>query len=663
MKGADTSRFGLIVAAGACVTLATLLGGCERTTPTGRAVHAATARMHGSIGSGSYLSPTPQQKKEFEAILKLLEPVADSGSDAENAAASLILAQSRLGLAGEPASAAIDLEKQALNLVTTSRAHLSEFLGRSSLAASAEQYDPGALLAETEKAITAKTQLISEQENRKAGIDRRVADLMTQAQQKYAAGRAEHDAYATLRQNAGRLTAIQALPQIEQANARRRAGDSLIADGGRLEAEAEQVAPEAINVQLGIDQVKSELAKLRAVQTSLGARLAQSKQDAAGARTEASAAAATLTTTTDELGTLRSGPLAAEHEKTLKLLGSALSAAQKAQKDSATPQPRLLVGDVQFALGNQHWARAQGLRSYAGLLSDLSGEKPALPNRASYAAALEQARNDHKAALDEASKAYEAAKTAYEGANARGEAKERLQQLGEAIGKVSRATAGDQIDLAAEFRLRSRASENSGTAVERGDAAASPGSPQAMFAAMADAVKRGDLAKAITYVHPENDVARAVLDGVGKIVKPLGRFDAALKSKFGKSIMDLAGAQGALPGMGGGNPLDQLNNFDPSTITVREEGADRAVVTMPNSPEPTNLVKIGGQWKISLNIPDNPMIPMLLPMADGMAKAFNEVAADVESGAISNIDAAMAALQQKMQALMPAIPGLPGSGG
>jgi hypothetical protein len=263
----------------------------------------------------------------------------------------------------------------------------------------------------------------------------------------------------------------------------------------------------------------------------------------------------------------------------------------------------------------------------------LSRVKPTLPQAAKYGEAAAKYRGFQTEALKEAASAFEAAKTAFEGARVAGPSKERLEQLGALIEKARKVTSDESTDVATEFGLTPRAPKYAAEQQEAGEGATDAALTKAIEGLIEASKNDGDWTAHIK--GPESIV---------NLLKSTQRVEKALKSKFNVGMEQAMGpmARGSI----------DFAAFDASTATIAMNGADAANVTFEGAPMPMKFVKDGGAWKLDIMATMGPQAQMMGMMAGAMTGAMDAIAADIESGAIADVQEVGAALQSKMMEMM-----------
>lgn len=624
------------------------LAGCSRENPTSKGVKAGARDLHAVSGGAAAFPPAESAKKGYTAVGGAVQGVADKGRPGDNSAANLLLSRSQSGLGEAAVTAAFAAEREGMNRLTVLRAQLNEFADRSVSAQSAGSFDPTARIAELGKSAADLGKQIETANAAKAVLDQKIAELREQAKAKLDEAQPHQVAYAELRQQASAMTATAGEPLIKQANERKRAGDKLRTEADWLNAQADQIAPQSTEAGVNISKLQTLKAGLEGEAKALADQAAAAKKLAAEARAAATSAADELRKKLDELEAFRAGPLTKAGDEALKAFNAALGSAKKAQQDSSG-QSRAIVGELQQSIGDVHLARAIGTKQYADFLSALATTKPEFPDAAKYADAAKAAIEAKNKSIADAKAAYEAAKAAYEGSGAKGETKDRMQKVGETLGKLSEFVEGKDADFGTLLTVPKPAPKTEAPAA----AAPAPSDPVAAvrmaFAEMVSASKSGKFDKVADMLWSPPGEGEAMLASTKQTLGGLGRVDAACRAKFGKGLMEGASGNPMMQGMT--SQLGGLSAIDPATVKIEVAGAD-ATVSGAGIPNVMKLHNVNGQWKQVFDISAVPQQTrgLMSKMAEPLAKACDEAVAGINSGSIESPEAAMNSIGMAVQA-------------
>jgi hypothetical protein len=447
MRSTKTSA--IVRAAGLAVLLSGAgpwLGGCNRDDQVADAIRAATVRLV-SVSPGAIGSPTPEMDaKAYAEVINTLKAVSGTGGDGQQASVDLLTARAQLGLAGQTASAAAALERTALLAISAVRDSQQQYLAYSVQADALSQFDPAPLLADLDRQITEREADLTKARKAKQDIDAQVDALKAQSQAKLDQAAAEHKLEAQLREQAIRVSSTEAAGLIAEANKHRRVADGFDVEASTLDAQAAQIAPRSPEAQLVIDQMTNQRDQLGRGRVEVERRASDNRKLAADARADQAKAAEAVDAAVKAVITATEGDLPKLYDDAARQYAESAASASKAAKANR-PQSGMLVGEARQALGNLQWARARGLGSLASLLEFLAATHPALPQQADYAKRASDARASEKQALDAATEAFEAAKTAYEGAGVKGDAAPKLEEVNKSLSNLILSASGGTVDV------------------------------------------------------------------------------------------------------------------------------------------------------------------------------------------------------------------------
>lgn len=624
-------------ASGAALGVAVLAVGCGGETELGRAVQDAAIRVQALNSNGGPAWSVEHAAGVYRDVVSRLKPLADSGREGEQAGAWVLIGQSQLFLAEIPARRALETERAALNLITLIRGSLGQWERQHAQAVALDAYDPTAELAEIDAEARARDEEAAQQRAQRAAVAGEAEGLRAQAKERVDKARSAREQDAALRQRASAMSATEGLPLIEEARTLRRSADALDAEASILDARAQQVERGLGEIDLAIERLETQRQLLAGARAQIQASVATKKEHAAALRAGADASAAEIAARMDELAALRTGTLAPAYEEAARGLSEAAASATKAVKASKL-NAQALAGAARRSLGDVQWHRAHSLGIYADVCGALARAEPALPQRDAYAAAAEQARAQRAEALAAATEAYQAAKTAFDGIGASGEAEDIKQKLDALLVGAIFATSGGQVDLRPGLQPEGDA-EDSAPADDAGgvsggaDAAAAVPSPNEAIATYErlNAEGRGAEAAAMLILDPP-ELADQVATLIAQVGPRSQRLKDAITAKFGPEAM--AELEDAL----GVPPADQLD------FTVSGDTA-----TAPATASPTGRIVlrlVDGAWKIdaaSMGLTAE-IIGAQAMAAPMIGAALDQLINAIESGAMTldDLKAAMA---------------------
>lgn len=632
----------LLIAAGLAVA-----AGCDRDEGSA-SVRRASTGLHTITGGATTVTPAGVREKTYNDVVNEAKAGIDAGAVSQNAAL-LVTAQAQLGQADEPMSQYAAAEREALNRVTVIRSLLAAYVEHSAMAAAARQYDPAQDLAAIEQGIAGKAKEIAAQDKVRADVDARVQALRADAKTELDAAAALDAEAAQLRDQASKVSAVQGEPLVKQAAEKRRAADARRMKGLQIQAQIDVTVPQSEEAKLVAEQFAKQKEDLEATRQELMDRDRAAKEQAAAATAEAARTAQRLASELDELAKLRDGGMAQAAEQSQSRLNAAKASAQKAAN---APGAKALLGDINQALAELAWQRAFGFSTHAQLLESIAATSPAVPEQARLADAAKASREGEKKSLEEAKEAFDAAKSAYEGAGARGEAKERLERLGELLDKSAKRAGGDKLDLLGAFAVRKRKAD----AEEAAPADAAPAAGmdpdlRATIESMLAAISQDQLDPYFEHFDTSTPEAQQLLAST----RGMAKLEAACKAKFGESIMASLAQMGGMGGAAdaGLAEFERIKALSVDDFTAEVNG-DTATATAPGLPQPWRFVRKDGRWMVEVEVPaevaQNPMAQQAMKLMGVMGPVFEELTAEVESGRLGSIQAVTTAMTQKMMA-------------
>lgn len=633
-----------------CTGLA-LVSGCDRDEGD-RSVRDASTGLHTLTGGATTIVPAEKREQAYGQVVDQAKPAVDAGPQASGAGL-LLTAQAQLGLADEPLGRYAAAEREFLNRVTVARSLLAAYIEHSSQAAAARQYDPAQSLADIDKGIAERTAAIAEQQGIKAQIDQQVAELRARAKTELDAAAALDTEVALLREQAGRVTAVQGEGLIRQAAEKRRAADARRMAGLQLQAQVDVTEPRSVEAGMLVDKLTNLKDDLESTRRELQERDRASKELAASAGAEAAKSAERLATEIEEIVKLRAGALAEQAEQAQARLATARGSAQKA--GSAGGAAKTLLGDINQSIAELAWQRSFGHAGFAQLMENLAAVQPALPDQAKYDADAKAAREEEKKALDEAKEAFEAAKSAYTGSGARGEAKDRLERLGNLLEKSAARAGGEKLDLLGAFAAKMQKSED-GEEAPAPDAPAPGGEDlNTVLEELLAAVQQGQYDVMFDRMNADTPEKQQFVAANRESTAAFMRLDAACKAKLGQSLTEgIQQAAAGLPGVGaaGAGMLAGLEQIKSATLAdlAIESAGQTATVQVPGAPAPWAFTLVDGRWLLDVPTLDmqDPTVQLALKLAPVNSQVMDELAAEVESGALASTQAVIVALRQKM---------------
>lgn len=646
MGNADRTAKGARSASAAVCAALALLGGCGRDESHERAVRDGARELAALAGSGQWSSleaSANRRAAKLQEELAALRAASGSQIAGEAGGANLLLAEGEASLAQVAARQAQEGEAQALGRIGGLRDALEVWTFQHALARSLVQYDPTGDLAALDQQIAERDRQIGEANARKRANEDAVAQLRAQAGERLESAKARRNEAGLLRQRAMDMTATAGEPLVVQAREIGRQADALDVEASTLAAEAARQAPASFEIQSEIDRLLSQRELLEASKRSIAQRVASDAALAQESQATAAAAGERLVRLVDELAALRTERVVPRSDAAEKGFGNAVSLARKAGQGGVKGGTAPIVGSMQHALADTLAARAQGLRAYADILAQVAGVEPPLPDAARLRTLAGETDAAAKAAAEAARAAYEEAASSY--GNAGGGEEGPFGVLAARM----RALGEGRVYTGAPARTPDDAPAGGG---DEGGALATPasGSPEeqirVVLARFLEAAKAGDQPAMLDLMYIEDASIRETLTALAQAGAAL---DAAFRSAYGKSVAEAAGVGGAGAGVPGvNNPAFGAVTAESFTIEVDEGGESGAATPRSAVPglESMPLVLVDGRWLVAFDLP--PAVAPMFAAARPLADVIEAVAGEVESGAYPTAEEAIRALNERM---------------
>jgi hypothetical protein len=396
-----------------------------------------------------------------------------------------------------------------------------------------------------------------------------------------------------------------------------------------------------------VNQFEAQITALDRAVGELSARKSESQQTDTQAQADAGRIASQIDALVNELMKAHDETYLPAFTKATGGFNKVVSATRKAQGDKPSSggvsAARITSGSAQISIAGLHYGRAQLLDSMIGTLDVLSKASPALPAKADFDARINALTELRKSSVDEASKALQEAQSSMQGVQIQGPTRERMQQLGELIGKLDKVVKGEALDLSGK------------APPPKLDADGIPVAAKEMVAKLIDLSKAKDFAGAAAMMHAETDNGKKLVELQSKVSEGIDKLETALKAKFNE---DLATAMGKTPQGGMMAQMLKSDDFatvDPASISYAMRG-ETVLISLPGSPMPMEAVQVEGQWKMGLGAAEG-MAAMALPLMEKMSTSAAELAAKVEAGEFADSGAAADAF---LKSIMSAMQGMGG---
>lgn len=694
----DAGRAARIAALIACAG-SLWLTGCGR-DPGEEALSDASIKL-ASLNAGRG-TPLPEKTASagFREVIDDLSPFT-SGDGAVAADASILVSAAQRGLGLREAGKAADLQRLALSRLPGIRAQLEAWKLHNAAAEAAAGYDPAPEFARIDEGVRDRQNKAEQAQATKDTIDREIAGLLESVATRMAEASGYRAQAGSLQLQIPGVSATEGLRLTEDIRVLTRKADALEFAAREIKTQADRKTIDLKTTEVEIAKLGSQIALLAQSRSAVKTRQAAAQQRAAKARGDAQIAAGMIASLVDTAtGAVPPGlaEVVADNQNALELTPEQLfgegpaaltpylsetvtpviesaarqleTAASTARSASSTRRDssQIALGEAKQSLGEVRWSQARGLDAYAQIMEELAAASPALPAAAEYASRAQTARADSVEAKQAAFEAFQDAKKAYEGSGAKGEAKDRLEQVGIKLNAISKVVGEGVMDADAmgaleepEPIIEDEAQPDEPTATDEPVAADDPEAElRATIQAVLDAADAGDYDLVVNFMHPVSDADIGFIDATGNMLRAVGALDLATQAAFGESFSTWAE----------NNPdpmLSQLGNmggdalgFELDSLDLRVQG-DQAVALsqMPNVPD-TKFARIDGQWKQVIDMQamtaDNPMaaaaMEVMQSLIPAMTSLYAELATSVETGDLDSNAAVGNALKTKLITLM-----------
>ncbi|MEZ6165068.1 MAG: hypothetical protein R3B67_11600 [Phycisphaerales bacterium] len=406
-----------LIAGTACSLL--LLSGCGGDEAAQEAIKDAD-RAFTSVALGdanAFKSNTAKVYNETEQSLSA--HAGDSSGFAEAAAIGVAMAKrGQAALASQEASKA---EGQALHHARIIRGMINEYLTNKAIAEGAGSFDPSADIADLNSIIELRRDDINDYQQRMdqinqeiAAHDAKIEDLRSKADQ-------QRNEAGAIELRIPRVSAQEGAELAKQMREFSLRADQFDLEATRIEGIVGQLRPGAREVSLNVEKARSQIDLLEKAITELQDRAAASQQDASDANANANAALDRIKKAVSDYQALRDGEVESANNKAISLVRASLSALRDA-KDAVKSVATLNKSDANQMLAEMQMRQAIGEREEAELYLSINDAK--IPGN--WVERINAATQRADELTSEAQQSYQAAASALRGAQARGDAAEKV---------------------------------------------------------------------------------------------------------------------------------------------------------------------------------------------------------------------------------------------
>jgi hypothetical protein len=544
------------------------------------------------------------------------------------------------------------LERQAQDRIGGIRAAYDEWLALHQSATALTAFDPSDAVQALDGQIAQTDAELAKVEAERQRLEAIITDLAGKADAARQKSKAEHDSEAAIRQRAVNATETQRAALLEQAAAKKRAGDAFDKEAAYLAAEIAKQQPNVDIAKRQGDNLGEQRKMLEDAKAGLAHRVAVNRGQADAARAEADKMAKDIVGWLEELKKTRDA-MAGPSDQAAQLFGQAVTEANRAGSGGQRGAAGLAPALYQQGLANVLLLRARGNDAYARLLELLSGSTPPVPGGPSGAdaaaarKAFDESYSQAKEALAQAMQYFES------GGGGSQEVQQRLDRVRSDLDRLAGGTG--KVTPTAQPETP----EEIPPAAPEPAAAAPAGTPEAEIRAMlgqfvTDIQTRG-LEALREHVYVETDQQRELLEVTVTLGQNLNALNAACQEKFQKSLSDiLAGAAGGRVGLFTADSFDlqaAFRSLAPDAVDINVTGEAEATVTpheMKLGASPTHLVKRDTRWLIVMDTGEQGVnAEMAVMMMKGLGDMFGRLAKNLQAGQYADEAAFLQGFQQE----------------
>ncbi|GAB5496915.1 MAG: hypothetical protein Phyf2KO_19950 [Phycisphaerales bacterium] len=426
-----------------------VMPGCLEEDEVSPALKEASGILEALGAPGAGVPGDEFREREYREAINILKPIASSGSDAQNAAAALMMSRAEFGLAEPKLEVVTEVDAQMYALVSALRAEYTEWSSLNSLAETAESFDPAPEQSDINAKIQEREQSIAEAQQSAESVKARVAELEAQAKDASDQAAALRVREQELRNQTATLSAREALPLHEEAAKLRRDADTFEVTAETLLSQAETIRPEIIDQDLEVERLTQQRDLLVASAQEVAAKAVEGRDEAAKLREQAAKTASRISNLVQQLESMRTGAAQAATDEVRSSLETAASSAGRARSADRLGA-QLATGEIQQALGTSLAAHSAALRHAATVLNQIANARAPLPTQSAITGAMNSFTGAADTVQAEALEAFIAAADAYESASLRGEASDRIDKVKAEIAETIEALGGPSAEPAQE---------------------------------------------------------------------------------------------------------------------------------------------------------------------------------------------------------------------
>ncbi len=468
---------------------------------------------------------------------------------------------------------------------------------------------------------------------------------------------AEQKAEAALRDSAAEVKSKIAgapieerIAMIDRAAAISRDADTHQVKASELEALLDTVRPQLEQTETLIKQCDLEIRGLQASRADLQGRESALKAEIAARSASLQEIVARVNEMTSAYASARTATISPRQEEAIAAAEKANGSARSSAAGSSGAVRSAVAAQV---LGAAYWEKASSQAAYAAMASRLAQHATLLGKGDEFKLLAEQLGTEAATARAAAEEAYLAAADALENAP---EGKERDDLLG-LVRASADLVAGREASAAAPTITKDPNADEGQNDAALADRDADIAAIRSLYKSAVEKVRAGDIAGFFAMIAPPtDDPGRTVLEIAQRGERAWAEFNAAAKSKFGQSVVEMLNDPSMAPAIqsitqsnqnlgflvmqlksGGASTLSALAqlNFDTVEFTFDDSGDSAWLEGIPNVEEFAAARQPDGDWALVVNTM-NPQVlaiatsPEIKMLTDSFVSALDSTRARVE---------------------------------
>lgn len=424
--------------------------GCLEEDEVTPALEAAALQLEALGAPGSSVPGDEFRLGEYRAAIATLNKVSNAGTKVQNAEAALMIARAQVGLAEPTAVALNEVNQRLYDAATALRTEHAEWAMLSSLAETAESFDPSEEQAAINEKIQQREAAIAEQQKAVEAVRVSVAELEQLAEQAMESASALRQQEEQKRNEASRLSAQEGLPLHEEAAALRREADAFEVTAELHMAKADTIRPEINDHEVEINRLTGQRDLLVSNSQAVAAKAVEGRDEAKNLRDQASQTAQEIDRIIGEIQSLRTGEAKTTLDEMNQAFDTAASSASRASSGNRNGA-NLAKGEIRQSQANLIGAHASSLEFVASILNQVAETRTPLPNANAVVSAANAVQADADTYKANALEKFTEARDAFQSASLRGEASDRIDSVIAELNRVIESLGGPSAEPEQSF--------------------------------------------------------------------------------------------------------------------------------------------------------------------------------------------------------------------